>query len=480
MSTPRILLIDDDARGAESMERLLKKEGYAVVTCHRGDDGLARAQEGKFDLVLTDLRMPGLDGLELVRQLHGLKPRLPIVLMTAYGTAETAIEATKSGAFDYLIKPFEMEQMVEVVARGVTTARLMSGPVELGASEASGEAIIGKSRAMQEVYKAIGRVTATSASVLLLGETGTGKEMVARALYEHGDRAAQPFIAVNCAAIPETLLESELFGHEKGAFTGAETRRIGRFEQAHGGTLFLDEIGDMSLLTQVKLLRVLQDKTITRLGGKENIAADVRIIAATHQDLEAAIRDKKFRDDLYYRLAAVIVRLPPLRDRREDIPDLVRYFLRRHGETLGGEFAGGTIHADALAWLQEQPWPGNVRQLSNVVREVLLLARGFTIGVDHCRGVLRKPAATALPSGQTLAAMVGEWVQAAKEGRATDVYARLHEAVDRLLFARAIELAEGNQAKAARWLNVSRPTMRDKLNQFGLRASADDEARPAE
>jgi DNA-binding NtrC family response regulator len=304
MMEPRILLIEDDRRSAQSLERVLKAKGYAVRLADRGDEGLERAKSDDFDVVVTDLRMPGMGGLELVRELHAAKPRLPIVLMTAFGTTETAIEATKHGAFEYLLKPFEMPELLEVIGRAVASARLMTEPVEVGEDKAMGQAIIGRSRAMQNVFKEIGRVVGTPATVLIRGETGTGKELVARAVYQHSDRAAKPFIAVNCAAIPETLLESELFGHERGAFTGADQRRVGRFEQAQQGTLFLDEIGDMSAFTQAKLLRVLQDKVIQRVGGKENIPVDVRIIAATHRDLEKLIAEKQFREDLYYRLIA--------------------------------------------------------------------------------------------------------------------------------------------------------------------------------
>jgi DNA-binding NtrC family response regulator len=331
--------------------------------------------------------------------------------------------------------------------------------------------IVGSSRAMETVYKEIGRIAATPVSVLIRGETGTGKELVARAIYHHSDRVDKPFIAVNCAAIPETLLESELFGHEKGAFTGAEARRIGRFEQAHGGTLFLDEIGDLSLLTQAKLLRVLQEKSIQRVGGKEDIPVDIRIIAATHHDLETAIQKRLFREDLYYRLAGVVIHLPPLRERGEDgLARLVKYFLGRFGKELGQE--SPAIEPAAIRFLQAQPWPGNVRQLSNVVRQALLLASGFPIGAEHVQLAMSRPAQTlALSSGQSLDAHVEELLQAASRGGREDVHAQVVEAAERVLFARAIELAGGNQAKAARWLGVARQTVREKLAHFGLPSS---------
>jgi DNA-binding NtrC family response regulator len=310
-TAPRILLIEDDSSAAAALERVLRDEDYRVNVASRGDAGLAEARQKDFDLVISDFKLPGLSGLEVVRQLHEVKPRLPLILMTAHGTTEIAIEATKLGAYDYLLKPFEMEVLLDLVAKAVESSRLMSEVVGIGAEESSRDAIIGNSRVMQEIYKEIGRIAAKPVTVLIRGETGTGKELIARAIYQHSDRATAPFVAVNCAAIPETLLESELFGHERGAFTGADTRRIGKFEQAGGGTIFLDEIGDMSLNTQAKLLRVLQEKYIERLGGKETIPIDVRVIAATHRDLETALREKQFREDLFYRLNVVQVQLPP-------------------------------------------------------------------------------------------------------------------------------------------------------------------------
>src|SRR6266516_6874108 len=289
-SQPKILLIEDDASIVGGLKKELQVEGYEVTVAERGDNGLAQAKAQPFDVVITDLKMPGLSGLELVEQLHATKPKLPIILVTAFGTTETAIEATKLGAYDYLLKPFDMAELLDLVAKSVACNRLMSEPVEMGEARPNQSAIVGNSRAMQAVYKEIGRVAATAVTVLIRGETGTGKELVARAIYQHSGRAAQPFIAVNCAAIPETLLESELFGHDRGAFTGAHTRRIGRFEQADRGTIFLDEIGDMSLPLQQKLLRVLQEKTIERVGGKDIIPVDARVIAATHRDLGAAVQ----------------------------------------------------------------------------------------------------------------------------------------------------------------------------------------------
>ncbi len=465
MSAATILLIEDDARIAGELRRVLESEGWKVVIAGSAEAGLARAAEKGCDLVITDFRLPGASGMDVLKRLHAAQPRLPVILMTAHGTTDTAIEATKMGAYDYLLKPFEMPELLALVQKALAGSRLMSAPVELGSASATHDSIVGQSRAMQEIYKEIGRVAAKPVTVLIRGETGTGKELVARALYQHSDRAEQPFIAVNCAAIPETLLESELFGHERGAFTGADARRIGRFEQAHGGTIFLDEIGDLSPNTQAKLLRVLQERSIQRLGGKETIPIDARVIAATHRDLEAAMHEKQFRDDLFYRLSVVVITLPPLRERAEDIPALVQYFLRRYGKELGAERA--SIQPKAVQLLSEQSWPGNIRELENAVRKALLLARGYAIGAGDIRKALSASPAR-IGGGSPIAAHVAELLAAANRGTMHDVRAVLLENADRELFTQAIKLAHGNQAKAARWLGVSRLTMREKLTHFRI------------
>src|SRR6266403_149534 len=331
----KILLVEDDPAVVMALRRVLSEEGHQVTVEKRGDTGLALARADSFDVVVTDMKLPGLNGLDLVRELHAAKPRLPILLMTAHGTTETAIQATKSGAYDYLLKPFEIPEFIELVEKALASRRLMTEPVEIGGEGDARDALVGNSRGMQSIYKEIGRIASKPVNVIIRGETGTGKELIARAVYQHSDRAKAPFIAINCAAIPETLLESELFGHERGAFTGAELRRFGRFEQADHGTIFLDEIGDMTPGTQVKLMRVLQERCVQRLGGKETLPVDVRVIAATHRDLEGAIKTKQFREDLFYRLSVVVITLPPLRERKEDIPQLVRFFLRKHAPELG-------------------------------------------------------------------------------------------------------------------------------------------------
>ena len=468
-SAAKILLIEDDDGIREALQRVLAEEGHSVAVDTRGDEGLARATRERFNVVITDLRLPGLNGLDLVRELHAVKPRLPIILVTAYGTTETAIEATKLGAYDYVLKPFDVPELIELVRKAADSNRIMSEPVALGEAGAAQDALLGRSAAMQAIYKEIGRVASKPVNVLIRGETGTGKELIARAIYQHSDRAGAPFIAINCAAIPETLLESELFGHERGAFTGAEARRIGRFEQANGGTLFLDEIGDMTLGTQVKLMRVLQEHCVQRLGGKETTPVDVRVLAATHRDLETGIRQKQFREDLYYRLSVVVIGLPPLRNRREDIPELVRHFLQKHGPELGNPKP--SIHPEAMDFLQAQSWPGNVRELENVVRKALLLAQTYTINLDHVTAALSKSNPLAYSPAQSFGEHVDELLAAARRGELADIHARVLEAAERELFTRAIQQAHGNQAKAARWLGVSRVTMKAKLVQFGLHPS---------
>jgi DNA-binding NtrC family response regulator len=327
---------------------------------------------------------------------------------------------------------------------------------------------------MQRIYTEIGRVAAMPVPVFIRGETGTGKELIARAVFQNSNRVKAPFVAVNCAAIPETLLESELFGHERGAFTGAVERRIGRFEQASGGTLFLDEIGELAPNTQAKLLRVLQESIIQRLGGREEIPVNVRVIAATHRDLEAAIAGKEFREDLYYRLNVVTLRLPPLRERRGDIPALVGYFLRRYGAAFG--FAKPSIHAEALALLGAHPWPGNVRELENCIRRLLLDARGYVIGAGQVRAALLPPSppgsdpSTDEGDGRSLRSIAGECLARASRGEIEGAYGALLEVLEKELFAQAMSLTHGNQAKAARWLGISRVTLREKLQRYGMKA----------
>ena len=477
-SHPNILLIEDDTKLAANLRQVLEGEDFHVTHCARGDDGLARALHEAFDVVLTDLRLPGLGGLDLVRQLHQAQPRLPVVMMTAHGTIETAIETTKLGAYDYLQKPFEMEELLALLRKATEAGRLMREPVVLADASATRTALVGQSRVMQEIWKDIGRIAARPVTVLIRGETGTGKELIARALYQHSDRAKAAFIAVNCAAIPENLLESELFGHERGAFTGAEQRRIGRFEQAHRGTLFLDEIGDLSAGTQAKLLRVLQEKSIHRVGGNETIPVDARVIAATHRDLESMIREGKFREDLFYRLSVATILLPPLRERRDDIPALVEHFLRKCATEF--ELQPASLAPGVLALLQADPWPGNIRELENIIRRLLLGARDLPINEEAVRRALAARGTGVPATTQSLNALAAELLAAARRGENNGAYGLLLAAAEREILTQAISAAEGNQSKAARWLGLSRLTLREKLTAFGLHPHqrSDDTAQP--
>jgi DNA-binding NtrC family response regulator len=462
----RILLIEDDDSVASALHDLLKDEGFTVQMATDSAEGLVTAQAGSYDVVVTDLQMPGLSGLEIIEQLQTVKPHLPVILITAYHTTEVAIRAIKLGAYDYVLKPIDPPEFLRILKRALDSTKVVSKPLDMGEATSSREAIIGKSKVMQTVYKEIGRVAAMPVTVLIQGETGTGKELVARAIHQHSDRATRAFVTVNCAAIPENLLESELFGHEAGAFTGAKGRHIGRFEQANGGTIFLDEIGDMSLTTQVKLLRVLQEKTISRVGGKEPIPVDVRILAATHRNLEEAIEAKEFRLDLFHRLNVAVIYLPSLTHRREDIPDLVNYFLNRYSAEFNLERP--SIGGEAVAFLQQQTWPGNVRELENVVRKALIASRGYPISLEHLRTALTRPTPARPAGDQKLADYVAELLAQAQLGETGNVSEILTEAVERELYGQAIRLANGDQTKAARWLGVSRPTMREKLTRYGL------------
>ncbi len=463
----RILLVEDDADVAESIRNVLLEEGYSVKVVSRGDHGVEEARADTFDSVLTDLRLPGVDGLELVRAVRSAKARLPIIVMTAHGTTETAINAMKLGAFEYLLKPVDIPELLNVLDKAVRASRQMSIPVELREGVRGRDALVGQSRAMQLIYKEIGRVAPANVPVLIRGETGTGKELIARAIYQHSARAEKPFIAINCAAVPEALLESELFGHERGAFTGAETQRIGRFEQASGGTILLDEIAELSVSTQAKLLRVLQEQKIQRLGGKVSLPIDVRILAATHQNLEERITSGTFREDLFYRLNVVTIRLPALRERPEDIPPLVEYFLNKYSAELG--ITAPAISPEGLRRLQQQTWPGNVRELENVVRRLMLASRDFAINAELIGEVLREERALSSTPKQSLQDWIADLLHNAKDGKLQNVSELVHTVAERELFSQAIRLAQGNQSLAARWLGVSRLTMREKLQHYELR-----------
>src|SRR3954467_4667849 len=377
------LLLIDDHPGLlpDQVGHVFPAPAHRVEIAHTGAEGLQRVADVRPDVILLDLRLPDQSGLDVLRQLRQIDARIPVVLVTVARSAESAIEAMRQGAYDYRLNPLDLQKLDRVIGEALKVVRLMREPAVIARTlpddDQPGEAIIGCCAAMQEVYKAIGRVADQNFPVLITGESGTGKELVARAIYQHGPRAKATFLALNCAAIPETLLESELFGHEKGAFTGADRKRIGKFEQVSGGTLFLDEVGDMPLALQSKMLRILQDQTFERVGGNETVRTDVRLIAATHRDLKAWSAEGKFRPDLYYRLGVFTVHLPPLRERDEDLPLLVRHSLRRFSRELGREVR--EVAPEALDRLRHYPWPGNIRELQSVLKQALLQASGTVL-----------------------------------------------------------------------------------------------------
>ena len=378
--TPRVLVVDNELEMVKLMQRHLEGEGFAVTPAHSGAEAMAALARDEYDVVLTDLVMDEIDGLAVLREAQRLQPRARVILMTAFASLETAIAALRQGAYDYLSKPFKMAEVSIAVRRALEDQRLREENrrlrEEVGRQYAVAN-LLGRSRAMENVFDQIAAVAGSEATVLLMGESGSGKELAARAIHWNGPRRARPFIAVNCAAIPDTLLESELFGHERGAFTGAERRRRGLFAEASGGTLFLDEIADMSLALQAKLLRALQDKTVRPVGGNEETRLDVRVISATNRDLASRVNSGTFREDLYYRLAVIPIRLPSLRERRDDIPLLAQHFLQRAAAGLGKSTL--RFSDEAMDWLVKQPWPGNVRQLENVVERAATLTKEATI-----------------------------------------------------------------------------------------------------
>ena len=385
--------------------------------------------------------------------------------------SEILIEAVKRGAFDCLAMPVDRGDFLALVEEASEAGRRMQELVTVGSDEGDDNSLIGQSRKMMRLYKELGRLSATPVTVLIQGETGTGKELIARALYQHGHRAHKPFIAVNCAAIPENLIESELFGHEKGAFTGAVQARVGKFEQAHGATLFLDEIGDLDLSLQAKLLRVLQERQIQRVGGRELIPVDARLIAATHRNLEAMIAEETFREDLFYRLNVANIQLPPLREREGDVKLLVEHFLTHFGKELGLE--APSLTQGAMKMLEAYPWPGNVRQLQNVLRKALLEGRSFGIDEKTVTPLLTDSPEREMPQSDRLEQLITDLLGAAERGETQTVYADLMATVERELFSKVIAQTHGNQAKAARWLGITRYTLREKLARYGLRKPAE-------
>jgi len=465
----RILIADDEDSLRWVLEKGFRGVGYEVTAVKDGNAAFAQIETGPFDLILLDVRMPGMDGLTLLKRTRELRPDAQIVIMTAHGTMETAIQAMQQGAYDYLAKPFDLDEALLLAERAMTAQRLTQevSSLRTGLKEVwEFGALVGRHPTMQEVYKAIGRIAASDVSVLLRGESGTGKEVVARALHHYSRRAGRPFVGISAAAIPVTLLESELFGHEKGAFTDAKDRRLGKLELAHGGTVFFDEIGDMPAELQVKLLRALQERSFERVGGHELIRMDVRVLAATHRDLEGMMREGRFREDLFYRLNVVMLSLPSLRERRGDIPLLVEHMLAKYAESLGER----VIAADALDRLVGYAWPGNVRELENVIQRAMVMASAGVILPEH------------LPIGPVSAAVVGtdasleeiiekkmhECVRGLRGHTSANLHGLMVGLVEKPLLRAVMRETKGNQVRAAQLLGINRNTLRKKLKEHGI------------
>jgi two-component system nitrogen regulation response regulator GlnG len=470
MST--LLVIDDDSAILDVFRRLFHGSEMTVLTAATAKDGLAQVATADPDVVILDVMLPDESGLETFERIHRYDARIPILVISASGDSDTTIDAMMLGAFDYLLKPLDFPRVRELVDKALGIRRLMHVPVTLSdhpeAVAATGDVLIGRSAGMQEVYKAIGRVAGQSATVLIRGESGTGKELIARAIYQHSPRKSGKFLAVNCAAIPEALLESELFGHEKGAFTGADSRRIGKFEQCSGGTVFLDEIGDMTPLSQSKVLRLLQDQRFERVGGHETIQTDVRIIAATHRDLDQMVADGQFRADLFYRLNGFTIYLPPLRDRGDDVPLLVRHYLNRCSLELGKKLQD--ISPESIEILRHFPWPGNVRQLQSVLRQAILRATGPILVPDFLPDEIRQPAnvAVAGSAAESGGASLETFISAEIRSGSNSLYSDAVTLLERLLLTQVLRHTSGNQSRAAKILGITRGCLRNKIRQLHI------------
>jgi two-component system nitrogen regulation response regulator GlnG len=458
-----VWIIDDDRSIRWVFEKALAREGIAHRTFGAAQEALDKLADETPQVVVSDIRMPGLSGLEFMQQLKARVPSTPVIIMTAYSDLESAVAAFQGGAFEYLPKPFDVDHAVELVRRAIEESRRQ---VEVPSAEAQAPEILGQAPAMQEVFRAIGRLAQSHATVLITGESGTGKELVALALHRHSPRAAKAFVAINTAAIPKDLLESELFGHERGAFTGAQTMRRGRFEQAEGGTLFLDEIGDMPPDLQTRLLRVLSDAQFYRVGGHTPLTANVRVIAATHQELEARVKQGLFREDLYHRLNVIRLRLPSLRERREDIPVLARHFLAKSARELGVD--GKRLTEAALQFFAAQEWPGNVRQLENVCHWVTVMAPGQVVDVKDLPPEVRGDAAAA-------AASQGDWRRVLEREVASrlargesDIADPLTRDFETVLIMKALQHTGGRRIEAAGLLGIGRNTLTRKVQELKI------------
>jgi nitrogen regulation protein NR(I) len=467
----RLLVVDDEPNVLYSIRKRFQSDDLDVDVAQSGHQGLESVRYLRPDAVILDVRLADMSGMELFDRIREFDPRLPVIIITAYADTETAIEAMKRGAFEYLVKPLDFHQLQEVVRRALEVSRFRHVPTIFGDENPAEDAerIVGRSPAMQEMYKAIGRVAPSDVTVLIAGESGTGKELVARALFHHSGRIGAPFLPINCAAIPESLLESELFGHEKGSFTGADRKRIGKFEQANGGTLFLDEIGDMSAAIQAKVLRIIQDQTFERLGGNETIRTDVRLIAATNKDLNQEAAAGRFRPDLLYRLNVFTILLPPLRERRLDVPLLIEHFLPRFSRSMGRNVH--SVTPEAQRCLESYDWPGNVRQLQSVLKYALIQASGDVLTLDCLPENLRAnpvEPAQQQPRAEVCTAGLAEFTEALLCAGELDIYRRVCLELDRVVLGAVLRHANGNQVKASEILGISRTTLRAKLRALKL------------
>jgi two-component system nitrogen regulation response regulator GlnG len=472
-----LLVVDDDRAIRHLIHEAFADTEHSVIAAEDVDSALRKIRESQPDTVLLDIDLPDISGFEAFDRIKALDSKLPVIYITGSGTSSTAIEAMKLGAFDYVLKPLDLDQVRELVDSAIEIRRLMHVPVALSSAvspEDHGDQIVGRSPQMQEVFKAIGRVAPQNVTVLIRGESGTGKELVARAIYQHGSRSDKPFLAVNCAAIPEQLLESELFGHEKGAFTGAEQQRIGKFEQCHGGTIFLDEIGDMPATLQSKILRLIQQQEFQRVGGNETVKVDVRIVAATNRDLEQMVSEGDYREDLLYRLNGYCIQLPPLRERGDDLVTLVRHFLAQIAQEIGRQVDG--IAPATLDALRAYSWPGNIRELEGVLRQTLLQMNGTVVAPEFLpAAVLRRDHSATDDGGRpehdddsALPYNLKRFVERQLASKSASIYAETLEMMERYLLSTILTLSDGNQSEAARILGITRGSLRHKIRSLGI------------